>query len=119
MNKKNLLIDKIIEGIQNKKGKKIAILDLKKISGTLYDYYVICEGNSPSQITAIANSIKEIIKEDLQETPIGMHGYTNAIWIALDYGNVMVHIFQREYRNYYDLDHLFSHITPQYIQDLD
>lgn len=108
MKEKNKLIDSIIEGIQEKKGHNITQIQLKDIPGVVCDYFIICEGNSPTQVDSIAESVEKAVKIETGEHPIRIHGQQRAEWIAIDYGNVIVHIFIPELRQYYNLDHLWD-----------
>lgn len=113
------LVETIIEAIQEKKGKKIAVLDLHAVEGRSANYYIVCEGNTPVQVGAIADSIKEFTRDRLNEKYITAHGYDNSIWIVLDFGAVMVHVFQKDYRGYYDIDHLWNNVPIENVPDLD
>lgn len=119
MTMEKALIETIIAGIQEKKGKGISVLDLREITGRSANYYIICEGNTPNQVAAIADSVKEFARERLHEKVNSAHGYDNSIWIVLDFGSIMVHVFQQDYRRYYDLDHLWSNALVEQIPDLD
>lgn len=96
MNDTKILIEKIKEGIQEKKGKNIIIADLTGIEGTICKYFVICQGNSPSQVSAIVDSIKEFTRKGADSKPFGIDGLRNAEWVAMDYADVLVHVFCRK-----------------------
>ncbi|MEE0926948.1 MAG: ribosome silencing factor, partial [Bacteroidales bacterium] len=85
MNQTELLVKKITEGIQEKKGQKIVIADLTDIEDTICNYLVICQGNSPTQVSVIADSIREYVREETGNKPTAIDGYRNALWIAMDY----------------------------------
>ncbi|WP_321478514.1 ribosome silencing factor [uncultured Bacteroides sp.] len=108
MNETKELIEKIKEGIQEKKGKNIIVADLTKIEDTICNYFIICQGNSPSQVSAIVDSIKEFTKKGVNVKPCGIDGLNNAEWVAMDYSNVLVHIFLPETRAYYNLENLWA-----------
>ncbi|MDD2246845.1 MULTISPECIES: ribosome silencing factor [Proteiniphilum] len=108
MIEKNRLLQSIIEGIQEKKGKNISAIQLKGMSGAICDYFVICEGNTPTQVSALADSVEEIVKKNTKESPIRVHGQKLAEWIGMDYGNVIVHIFLPELRSFYNIDNLWE-----------
>ncbi|MCR5821251.1 MAG: ribosome silencing factor [Bacteroidaceae bacterium] len=101
------LIDGIIAGIENKKGRDIQIVDLSEIEEAVTDAFVICTGGSPTQVQAIADSVEEECRKN-GDRPSAVAGLQNAIWVAMDYGNVMVHIFLEEAREFYDLEHLWA-----------
>ena len=105
------LVKTITEAIQEKKGSNIVIADLKKIEGTICQYFIICTGNSPTQVEAIAESVGDMVRERLKEKPAHVVGLENAMWVAMDYTDVLVHIFLPDVREYYDLEHLWEDAT--------
>jgi len=113
------LVEAITKGIQEKKGSKITIADLSGIEGTICHYFIICQGNSPAQVEAIADSITETARVEAGEKPVHVVGLTNAQWVAMDYTDVMVHIFLPEVRSYYDLENLWDDAALTDIPDLD
>ena len=119
MNTTNQLVETIKEGIQEKKGKGIVIADLTQIDGTIANYFVICQGNSPSQVEAIAESIADFCRKKLGEKPVNVAGLGNDQWVAIDFVDVLVHIFQPEVRHFYDLEHLWEDANLIEIPDLD
>ena len=119
MNETKQLIEKITEGIQEKKGKKIVVADLTHIEDTICNYFVICQGNSPSQINAIVESIKDFARKGAHSKPFAIDGLRNAQWVAMDYGDAIVHIFLPEIREFYDLEHLWEDAQLTQIPDLD
>ncbi|WGD35202.1 ribosome silencing factor [Olleya sp. YS] len=102
------LIATIIEGIEDVKGKDINILDLREIENTVCDYFVICEGTSNTQVNAIVNSIQKKVSKSLKDKPWHIEGEDNAEWILMDYVNVVVHVFQKHIREYYDIESLWG-----------
>lgn len=102
------LIATIIEGIEDVKGKEINILDLRDIENTVCDYFVICEGTSNTQANAIVNSIQKKVSKTLKDKPWHIEGEDNAEWILMDYVNVVVHVFQKHIREYYDIESLWG-----------
>lgn len=119
MDKVKKLIEKITEGIQEKKGKKIVIADLTGIEDTIYNYFVICQGNSPSQVLAIVDSVKEHVRKEMGEKVYAIDGTRNAQWVAMDYSDIIVHIFLPEVRDFYNLEHLWADAKLIQIPDLD
>ena len=113
------LIEKIREGIQEVKGKRIIVADLTNIEDTICKYFVICQGNSPSQVTAIVDSIKEFTRKGVGSKPFAIDGLRNAEWVAMDYADVMVHVFLPEVRAFYNLEHLWADAKLTLIPDLD
>ncbi len=117
--KERKLIDTIIEGIQEKKGKRITTVDLSEIESAAASHFIICEGNSTTQVSAIADSIREYVRETTGVKPFGYDGYQNGQWIIIDYGSVLAHVFLPEYRDYYKLEQLWSDAKLADIPDLD
>lgn len=113
------LVETIKEAIQEKKGSNIVIADLTKIEGTICQYFVICTGSSPAQVEAITESIGDIVRERLKEKPTHVVGLENAQWVAMDYSDVLVHIFLPDVREYYNLEHLWEDAPLTRIPDLD
>ena len=105
---KKELLDNIIEGILRKKGQKIVNLDFKELENSVCSNFVICQGNSNIQVEAIAQSVKEVVKIELNEVPFHIEGLENAQWVLLDYGDVIVHVFQEEFRDFYKLEELWA-----------
>ena len=113
------LVKTITEAIQEKKGSNIVVADLKKIEGTICQYFVICTGNSPTQVEAITESIGDMVRERLKEKPAHVVGLENAQWVAMDYTDVLVHIFLPDVREYYNLENLWEDAKLERIPDLD
>lgn len=113
------LVDTITKGIQEKKGQRIVVADLANIDGAICNYFVICQGNSPSQVEAITESIGELARKELDEKPATVAGLENAQWVAMDYGDVLVHVFLPDVRSYYDLEHLWEDAELTEIEDID
>ena len=119
MNEVKTLVENIIKGIQEKKGQGIAIADLRDIDGTVCQYFIICQGGSPQQVDAIAESVSDTVRENCHEKPVNCIGLENAQRVAMDYVDVMVHIFIPEARDYYDLENLWEDAKLTRIPDLD
>ena len=113
------LVETITKGIQEKKGTGIVVADLSGIDGTICHYFIICQGNSPSQVEAITESVGDFARKELDERPAHVVGLENAQWVAMDYTDVLVHIFLPDVREYYDLEHLWDDAKLTYIPDLD
>ena len=113
------LLNNIIEGIHEKKGKNISQINLKSIPGVICDYFVICEGNSPTQVGAIAESVEKVVKEKSFESPLRVQGQQRSEWIGIDYGDVIVHIFLPQIREYYNLDNLWDDASVVKIPSLE
>ena len=102
------LITIILAGIEEVKGKEIVILDLREIENTVCDYFVICEGTSNTQVNAIVNSIQKLVSKTIKDKPWHVEGMDNAEWVLMDYVNVVVHVFQKHIREYYDIESLWG-----------
>lgn len=113
------LANTIIKGIQEKKGKNIVTLDITKLDQSIADNFIICHGDSNTQVDAIANSVEEFVKKEFNEKPIHKEGYQNSQWILLDYGEILVHIFQKEYRDFYNLEDLWADAKIKEIQEIE
>ncbi|WP_370242244.1 ribosome silencing factor [Alloprevotella sp. OH1205_COT-284] len=113
------LIDIIIDGIQEKKGRDIVVADLSNIHTAPTQAFVICTAGSPSQADSIVDSIENAARTRLGESPSAIAGRDNKLWIAMDFGNVMVHIFLPDMREYYDIEHLWDDAAITAIPDLD
>ncbi len=102
------LITTILSGIEDVKGKEITILDLREIENTVCDYFIICEGTSNTQVNAIVNSIDKKVSKALKDKPWHIEGNDNAEWVLMDYVNVVVHVFQKHIREYYNIESLWG-----------
>ena len=103
-----LLVNQIIAGIQEKKGTDITVLDLSEIESSIASFFVICAGDSNVHVEAIADSVEDYVRINANEKPLHVEGKQNAQWILLDYFDVVVHLFQRNTREFYNLESLWS-----------
>ena len=111
------LIAVIFQGIEEVKGENIQLLDLRDIENTVCDYFIICSGNSNTQVKAISGSIQKTVSKQVKDKPWHIEGENNAEWILMDYVNVAVHVFQKQIRDFYDIESLWgdakiTEITP-------
>ncbi len=104
----NPLVDTIVAAILDKKGEDVVSLDLTSIDGSICDTFIICNANSTVQVGAIADEIERATIEKLHQKPWRVQGVENCLWVAMDYVDVMVHIFQTEMREYYQLEALWA-----------
>jgi ribosome-associated protein len=111
------ILEGVLEGIRKIKGKEIAIVDLNTINHTECGYFVICHGNSNTQTNSIALSVEETVKDLTGVNAWHKDGYRNSIWILLDYGDIMVHVFQKEYRDFYNLEGLWADAKITKLED--
>lgn len=105
---KQLLIDKIVEAIQDTKGEDIKIFDLSGIENSVAETFIICSGNSNTQVSAIAGNIEKKVRNELKDRPWHVEGTENAMWVLIDYISVVVHVFQRQIRDYYEIEELWG-----------
>ena len=112
----DLLITEIVKGIEDVKGDNISILDLRDIENTVCDYFILCDGNSNTQVSAISGSIQKNVSKSLKDKPWHVEGEANAEWILLDYVNVVVHVFQKHVREFYNLEGLWGDAKMTNIQ---
>ncbi len=102
------LISVIIKGIDDVKGEDIQLLDLREIDNTVCDYFIICSGNSNTQVNAISGSVQKVVSKELKDKPWHVEGQNNSEWVLMDYVNVVVHIFQKHVREFYDIESLWG-----------
>lgn len=104
----DILLANIIKGIEEVKGNDIEILDLRDIDTAVCDYFVICNGNSNTQVNAIVNSVQKLVSKQLKDKPWHIEGTDNAEWVLMDYVNIVVHVFQKEIRDFYNIEGLWG-----------
>ena len=110
-------LDAVLEGIHRIKGLEINLIDLSSIQHTECSYFVICHGTSTTQVDSIAHSVEDTVKEITGENVWHRDGYRNSVWILLDYGDIMVHVFQKEAREFYNLEELWADAKIKKIED--
>lgn len=119
MDQTKALVKTIVEGLQEKKGKNIVTVDLTRLSGAICEYMVICEGNTPTQVSALSDSVWDFARRDAGEKPLSIDGMQGAQWIGMDYGTVLVHIFLPEQRAFYNLENLWADSKVTRIPNVD
>ena len=102
------LVEKIVSSIDEVKGIDLDLLDLRKINNTVCRFFIICTGTSNTHVSAITSSIKKNISKELKEKPYSMEGLENQEWVLIDYVDVVVHIFQQNIREFYDIENLWG-----------
>ena len=102
------LVDVITKGIQEKKGEEIVVVDLRRTEGAITSFFVICQGNSPIQVDAIAESVGDMARIELGEKPVNVNALETSHWVAMDFVDVIVHIFLPEVRDFYRLEDLWQ-----------
>lgn len=110
-----ILAEIAIKGMQEKKAKDIVCMDLRRVHNSVTDFFIICHGDSNTQVDAIAGSVEEEIRKATGEKPWHREGFENAEWILLDYVDVVVHVFQKEQRDFYKLEALWADAETQVI----
>jgi len=111
------LTELVVKGMTEKKGLDIAILDLRKVKNSITDFFVICSGNSDTQIDALAKSVEEEVYKISKTEPWQKEGKANGEWILIDYVDVVAHIFNKERRKHYDLEELWGDAEVTYLED--
>ncbi len=102
------LIAQIISGIEEVKGLDVMLLDLRKLDNTVCDYFVVCSGTSNTHVAAVVNSVQKLVSKALKEKPYHTEGLENAEWVLMDYINVVVHVFQKQTREFYNIEELWG-----------
>ena len=102
------LIALILQGMEEVKGQEIRLLDLREIENTVCDYFIICNGTSNTHVNAIVGSVQKTVSKATKDKPWHVEGSENAEWILMDYVNVVVHVFQKHIREYYDIEGLWG-----------
>mgnify|MGYP004442723303 FL=1 len=119
MNKDIDLKQLIIEGIHDRKGKKVTVVDMSELETAPAPLFVIAEGTSTMQVSAIADSVRDYLLLHAGIKPYNYDGYGNSEWIVIDYGHALVHIFVPQVRERYNLEELWSDANITNIPDLD
>lgn len=112
-----VLLSSIAEGIFEKKGLNVLKIDLRKLENRITDYFVICHASSTTQVSAICDSVEDLVRTRAEEKPMHVEGLDNCFWVLLDYGTVIVHIFLEEYRSFYSLESLWGDAVIAALED--
>lgn len=102
------ICEAIVEGMQENKAQDIVVLDLRKIPNTVTDFFVICTGESSTQMDGISSAVVRYTRKHLQEKPWHTEGLGSREWVLIDYVSVVAHVFYKETRQHYDLEELWS-----------
>src|SRR5882724_11355414 len=111
------LADLVVKGMQEKKASDIVLMDLRDVKNAVADFFVICSGNSDKQLSAISDSVDELVYNDMKENPWHSEGKSNKEWMLLDYISVVVHIFRKDKREFYALEKLWGDAKTTLIAD--
>ena len=118
-NKSSLMLTEIaIKGIQDKKGRDITLISLKEIEGSLFDYYIVCTGNSPSHIDSITDAIEQEIKQSVGFKPKRIEGLQNCQWVLLDYFDVIIHVMLEETRDFYKIEQMWKDAPQTHLENV-
>ena len=98
----------VVEGLQEIKGQNITVLDLREIENAVTDFFIIAEGNSNTQVNSLADSVHKVVRENVGDKPWHIEGRDNSEWVLMDYVTVVVHVFQKGIREFYDLESLWG-----------
>jgi ribosome-associated protein len=93
------------------RGRNVVVLDMRKLT-PIFDYFVIASGSSRRQLHAMSEGIDHTLEKEMGDRRLGIEGYGESRWILLDYGNVVIHLFDDEARAFYDLEHLWTQAKP-------
>ena len=113
------MADEIVNAIHDRKGSKVSIVDLSELETAPASAFIVCEGRSTSQVSAIADNIREHVQKVSGRKPYNYDGYRNSQWIVIDYGHVLVHVFLPETRELYNIEDLWSDASITEIPDVD
>jgi ribosome-associated protein len=112
-----ILLGSVVKGIFEKKGQNVLKIDLRKLENRITDYFIICHAQSTTQVSAICDSVDDTVRKKADEKPMHIEGLDNCFWVLLDYGNVIVHVFLEEYRNFYSLESLWADAAIETMKD--
>jgi ribosome-associated protein len=112
------IVDSVVNGMLEKKGMEVVVLNLGKLNSPVCDFFAICHGNSKTQALALADSVEEEVKKATKLYPLRREGHANAEWILLDFSDVVVHIFQEPIRRFYNIEGLWADAPRQNFEDI-
>jgi ribosome-associated protein len=113
------LTESIVKGLFEKKGEKVTLIDLRSLENRVCDYFVITHARSTTQVDSLAWSVEDIVRKETGRKPSHVEGTENCMWVLIDYGDVIVHVFQEEYRNFYSLESLWADGKMTLFEDID
>ena len=108
----------IADAMLEKKGQDVVSLDLKQIGTAISDYFIVCNADSTTNVSAIADNVEDRMREKCGRKVIRTQGKDNAFWVILDYGDIVVHVFQTPYRSFYRLEDLWADADRVAYEDL-
>ena len=113
------LLSTIIDGLQDSKAHNIQIIDMRKLEDAAFQYFVVCEGTSSTQVSGIANTLTKHVQDSIGQRNQDSVGMSNCLWVAIDYGYILVHIFQPEVREFYSLETLWEDARITKIEEIE
>jgi ribosome-associated protein len=108
----------ILEALKEKKAKQIVTIDLQKVGTAICDYFVICHGDSTTQVSALSDAVIRKMKKELHTGAHHVEGTNNSLWVLLDYSDIVVHVFLNEKRDFYRLEELWADGKMEKIEDV-
>ncbi len=111
------LLETVIEGLKNNKAKDIRVLNLKNLDNAVSEYFVVCHGTSRTHVSSTAQSVEKEVKTVLGEYPWKKEGHTNGEWVLVDFSSIVVHVFQKEVRNFYNIEELWADAEITVLED--
>ena len=113
-----ILAEVAVKGLQEVKGLDIVVMDLRKVVGAVADFFIVCSGTSDKHVQALANSAEAFAIKDLKDKPINVEGYQQGEWVLVDFVDVVVHVFQRDKRKFYNIEDLWADADFREIENL-
>ncbi|MDH5604417.1 MAG: ribosome silencing factor [Cyclobacteriaceae bacterium] len=110
------LIQSVVKGMKEKKATDIIVMDLRETNNSVADFFVICTGNSDTQIDAISSSIDDIVYKECNENPWHIEGKSTKEWMLIDYITVVAHVFKKEKRDFFNLENLWGDARVELIK---
>ncbi|MDD2191568.1 MAG: ribosome silencing factor [Bacteroidales bacterium] len=114
-----IMVEIAIKGMQDKKAKDITTIDLRNVEGSLFDYYVICTGNSPSHVDTISEAVDLEIKKSTGINPKKVEGLQNCQWVLLDYFDVIIHVMLEDTRDFYRIEQMWKDAPQKHLENIE
>jgi ribosome-associated protein len=111
-------LELILDALKEKKAKEITTINLEKVGHAICDYFVICHGDSTTQVDALTDSVSRKVKKELHTGAHHIEGTNNSLWVLMDYYDIVVHIFLNEKRSFYKLEELWADGETQQVEDV-
>lgn len=114
----SLVTESIVRGLFEKKGKKVALIDLRNLENRVCDFFIISHAASTTQVDSLAWSVEDVVRKETGRKPAHIEGTENCFWVLMDYGDILVHIFQEQYRDFYSLESLWADGRITILEDI-